>query len=329
MPPRLNASQQGRNKIEFARKQKGWTSKDSQACRQASKILEPKIDWNSEENIANNLFADGASLETWRRFLSGKPINVPAFKAFCQSLELDYLEVCQESLAKYELVLTGSISELEKPKLEAILEHLQKLLEDPLITLKEVESGSIILRLEGSLKGFERLQFLFKNNRITEILGSALAEVRLKSIYPLNIFEIRQRLEILFNQEWQPVDNIITSQATRSTQVTSEPVEQAVTKAKKIDLGKGQSVNLIVKFMASSHEEIEAFIEVFPGNRSLYLPVGLQLNILDESNAIAITTQAKSYVDSLRLRFNFELEEDFKIQILLDDLSASEDLFNN
>jgi hypothetical protein len=331
MPPRLNASQQGRNKIGFARKRKGWTSKDPQACREASKIIEPRIDWDSDENIANNLFADGASIETWKRFLSGKPINVLAFKAFCQILELDYLEVCEESLAKYELVLTGSVSELQKTRIEAILEHLRELLEDPLITLKEIEPGSIIFVLEGSLKGFERLRFLFKSSQLTEILGSAIADVRLKSIYPLNTFNIRQHLENLFNSEWQPVENLITSQSTRSEQVTSELVEEGVTitKAKKIDLGKGQSVTLAIKFVARANEELEAIIEVYPGNRSLYLPVGLKLNILDELDAIAITTQAKSYVDSLRLRFNFELEEEFKIKIILDELSASEDLFNN
>lgn len=330
MPPRLNASQQGRYKIESARKQKGWTSKDPQACREASKIIEPNIDWDNEDNIARNLFADGASIETWRRFLLGKPINILAFKAFCQILELDYLEVCQESLAKYELVLTGSVSELQKTRIEAILEHLRELLEDPLITLKEIESGSIILVLEGSLKGFERLQFLFKTSQLTEVLGSALADVRLQSIYPLNTIDLRQRLESLFNGDWQPVENLIFAQANRSERVRSELEEETVTvtKAKKIDLGKDRSVTLKIKFIAIANEEIEATIEVYPGTRSLYLPVGLQLNILEESDAIALSAQAKNYVDSLQLKFSFNLAEEFKIKIILDDLSAIENLFD-
>ena len=111
---RLKASAQGLIKIEQARKKKGWTKFDARACRKASKILEPSINWESEENKLENRFAAGVSLQTWKRFLKGIPIRTEAFKAFCQILELDYLKISRENRAIIKIHLCGIFSETNR-----------------------------------------------------------------------------------------------------------------------------------------------------------------------------------------------------------------------
>ena len=250
MAASLKTSTQGLAKIEQARNEKGWTTEDPEACRQASKILVPDVDWYSEENIAESLFANGASISTWKRFLEGKePINVPAFKAFCQTLELDYLEICQGGSASYYLVLSSNIDEVQKSKIEAILEHLCKLLDDPTITLKEIKPGSVVLVLEGSLEGFEKLQTLYRNGQLREILGYHIEDVQLESVEPV---DIRQWLENLFSDDWQPGETLLNLQTVRSRVTDTEFQQESITKAKAINLGEGRSVILLVKFIPKS-----------------------------------------------------------------------------
>ncbi len=73
--------------------------------------------------------------------------------------------------AKYEFVLSGSVDEVGKPKLEAIVAHLQKVTGDTSLTLLEVESGSIKLVLEGSEESFQLLESLIASGELDEVLG--------------------------------------------------------------------------------------------------------------------------------------------------------------
>jgi hypothetical protein len=85
---------------------KGWTIDDPRWLWQASRLLEPDVDWQPE-----GPFADGLSMPTWKRFLAGKEsIKVPAFQIFCQVLGLNWQEVCQLSQNR-ELAATESAQE--------------------------------------------------------------------------------------------------------------------------------------------------------------------------------------------------------------------------
>ncbi|MCU0570174.1 MAG: NB-ARC domain-containing protein [Oculatellaceae cyanobacterium Prado106] len=84
----LSAS--GKQRVQQARRQKGWKVDDPRWLREASKILQPDRDWDAETYF----FAIGH--ETWRRFLLGKrPIRSETFQAFCQVLGLPWQEMIQ------------------------------------------------------------------------------------------------------------------------------------------------------------------------------------------------------------------------------------------
>ena len=73
--------------------------------------------------------------------------------------------------ARYEFVLSGSIDEVGRPKLEAIVAHLQKVTGDTSLTLVDVESGSIKLVLEGVEESFQMLESLIASGELDEVLG--------------------------------------------------------------------------------------------------------------------------------------------------------------
>ncbi len=156
--PTLIASQQGLGRIKQARNEKGWIIEDDRWLREASKILEPDTNWEAEDYVAGRIFASGISLPTWRRFLEGKRrINAKAFKAFCQVLEVNwedvadrsptpptdplgyFLPIVEPSHFRSFIVLTGTIQEVNRPGVEAIVTHLKQLMEDDAsVTIKSL-----------------------------------------------------------------------------------------------------------------------------------------------------------------------------------------------
>ncbi|MBP0018666.1 MAG: NACHT domain-containing protein [Cyanobacteria bacterium SBLK] len=87
----LKASKLGLNRIQQARKEKGWSwnAEDDTCFLEASQILEPAGSWHT-----GGPYAYGVSLGTWKRFLAGKyPISAKTFKAYCQILELSWEEI--------------------------------------------------------------------------------------------------------------------------------------------------------------------------------------------------------------------------------------------
>jgi transcriptional regulator with XRE-family HTH domain len=69
------------------------------------------------------------------------------------------------------LVLTGTVSDVHVPIIQAMTSHLRTLSGDMELTLTQVLSGSIILVLEGSLSGFERVSELIRTRQLTTLAG--------------------------------------------------------------------------------------------------------------------------------------------------------------
>jgi hypothetical protein len=104
--PYLKASEQGLAKIKQARELKGWTVENPRWLIEASKVLEPNRDWETEEISAN-----GVSLGTWRAFLDNsrkKGISTEVFKAYCTVLGLPWSEIVKQSSDTQENLTTSS-----------------------------------------------------------------------------------------------------------------------------------------------------------------------------------------------------------------------------
>jgi hypothetical protein len=87
--PTLKASEAGKQRIDQAKNRKAWTIESESPLIEASRHLQPGIDWQQQDSYAKYV-----SQATWKRFLSGRDrIRAEVFKAFCLALELDWQEV--------------------------------------------------------------------------------------------------------------------------------------------------------------------------------------------------------------------------------------------
>jgi len=86
--PSIKASEDGVERVEQARIEKGWTSDDPKWLVEASKILEPSKEW-----LAGGPYAYGCSEASLKRFRAGKPIKSNTFKAFCSALGLPWQQI--------------------------------------------------------------------------------------------------------------------------------------------------------------------------------------------------------------------------------------------
>lgn len=93
----LKASELGLQRIQQARKESGRKRDDAEWLVAASEVLDPESEW-----LLGGPYAEGCSEATWRRFLAGSPVTVPAFKAFCQVLGFDWRSIADRPGADLE-----------------------------------------------------------------------------------------------------------------------------------------------------------------------------------------------------------------------------------
>ena len=108
----------------------------------------------------------------------------------------------------YAFVLSGSVNEVNEQKLKAIFAHIKELSEDTSLTLRDVESGSIRLILEGSPEGFEKLKSLVESGELTEILDISIQDIQLEEEAVLLAYsDVEQHLqEVARTNEEKPSD---------------------------------------------------------------------------------------------------------------------------
>lgn len=352
MAATLSASKLGLARIQLARKQKGWTIEDDQWLLAASKILHPEQDWQP------GCYASGCSESTFKRFLAGKPIRTAVFKAFCQVLDLSWQEVVErlpigETLkqltdnptlignweqivnssitpsprTKWRLELSTTFETVDEQRLRAIFELVMQLSGDPSLTLRKIDQGSLLLFFEGSLEGFDRIENLFRQGQLTELLGIPVISLRLESLSDLspeeNLQHLQQELEKLFNADWQPAERLLASSNARSRSDTST-LENSIRRAKEINLG--TVVVLVIQMTPESEDEVGINIWIYPTRNAIYLPAGMQAMVLDEFGELVpdLQAQAGNTQDSIQLEFSVEPGEPFSVRIILGDFIVME-----
>jgi Trypsin-like peptidase domain/NB-ARC domain len=74
---------------------------------------------------------------------------------------------------------TDAYSNVHEANLNHIINYFQELSGDSYLTIVGIERGSVILVLEGSPKGIERIESLFKSAQLTDVLGLHVTDIRL------------------------------------------------------------------------------------------------------------------------------------------------------
>lgn len=79
---------------------------------------------------------------------------------------------------KWILVLSATIDEVDKDKAEAIIEHLRQLSQDTSLTIRAIKPGSVKLVIESSVEGFDKINTLIREKKLTQIAGLRIQEIR-------------------------------------------------------------------------------------------------------------------------------------------------------
>lgn len=134
-----------------------------------------------------------------------------------------------------------------------------------------------------------------------------------------NVLVNKQRINSGYDRSWQSVDSLLNPKQSRSRITDATPVAGQVELAKQVDFGDGNSVILVVQQTPTSDEEVGVIVEVYPAEADLYLPSGLQVLILDESEALVpeLSLETTSFADSIKVPFSVGLYELFYVQLTL------------
>ncbi|MEM9487022.1 MAG: CHAT domain-containing protein, partial [Cyanobacteria bacterium P01_F01_bin.116] len=143
--------------------------------------------------------------------LEGLPEElVPAFLS--KSKDLQSTE--DISKTKYMVVLSTTIDELNKPLLEAMVEHLKKVSGDTSLTLQRIEPGSVKLILTGSKEGFDQILERFEEGYFSKLLGidiESIVEVASKVTVPITPLAEREQRERSPSQDISNVEMELVS----------------------------------------------------------------------------------------------------------------------
>ncbi|MCP4346187.1 MAG: toll/interleukin-1 receptor domain-containing protein [Desulfobacterales bacterium] len=90
-------------------------------------------------------------------------------------------QFAEQEKVQWVLVLSATIDQINKQKAEAIIEHLRNVTNDIELTLLRIESGSVIVYLESSQKGYKKIVSLFKDGRISTIQNFIVEDIVLES----------------------------------------------------------------------------------------------------------------------------------------------------
>ncbi|MDY6806550.1 MAG: DUF1822 family protein [Cyanobacteriota bacterium] len=143
---------------------------------------------------------------------------------------------------------------------------------------------------------------------------------------------LRQWFEGVFQQDWQPVELLLTSNLRRLEVRQGEPeaARTSVTRGKFIDWaldGGEQAVILVVKAIEISLEEVEVRLRLYPFGEGNKLPPGLVVTVLDEEGTACMEAETRNNEDWLQLEFSCQRSEIFQVRMTWQNKSIAEQFF--
>lgn len=173
MAATIRASNKGLEIIDEARRKKGWAK--------AGEVWAALVP---------------TSIPTLRRFWAGMAIQTETFQKICEVVGIDDWESIADSeiidklpikisANRLSFAIAGSIENIDKHKLDAIVALLQKLGGDTSIEILDIDEGSIKVILGGSLEALERIEALFRSGELSEVSGISVQDVHFFEKYEL------------------------------------------------------------------------------------------------------------------------------------------------
>ena len=237
--------------------------------------------------------------------------------------------ITQNNDAMITLVLDVALNKFSTPQLFGIIEELKQHGMGVTLNILEIEASSVKLVLEGSQQGIQRLEELFKSGQLTEVSGIRIKDVHV--ILPITStvdvispeFEsLKKWFARLFQGNWQPAEMVLASDY-RGTE--DKVPEGSIKRAKVVNLGE-QSVKLVVQLTPEEGENVAVSLQVYPIDSANYLPLGLQVMVLDELGDIFMEDKTDANCDSIELPWTRESGEQYAIKLTFGNFTITENL---
>ncbi|MEM7061575.1 MAG: DUF1822 family protein [Cyanobacteria bacterium P01_B01_bin.77] len=147
-----------------------------------------------------------------------------------------------------------------------------------------------------------------------------------------SLTQLSQWLEGQFESGWQSAEELLAQYMWRPAfrqggQSTQREVPLNIKRAKQLDLGLklgAEQVALVLEVGRENESAVNVGVRIYPLGGLMYLPAGLMVTILDETDTVCLTAQARSVDNYLQLYFRGQPGEPFTTQVTLEDVRIVE-----
>ncbi len=232
------------------------------------------------------------------------------------------------SEARRRVKLELDIEQLDAARLEAIVQHLQQLLDDGSIRLRRIEEGCMELIFDASEESLKKLDALFKSGQLTEILGIPVIDVRGvdSSVVPeQTLVNLSQWLQNIIDASWKSLEDVFATQQEQLVFARGDGDEDSVIRVQEIQLAIESEeilLALVVAVKPISTDVRNIRLEVHPIS-SKTLPQGLKCIVVDISGNNLFEVEAQNSDKWIRLNINDNPGEQFNTKIVLGDVTTT------
>jgi Protein of unknown function (DUF1822) len=135
--------------------------------------------------------------------------------------------------------------------------------------------------------------------------------------------DLHQWIEGIFQPEWQALESLLATQKpVFRTSIRSSA--QTISRGKVITLDE-YSLLLIMKIGDRSTEEVNIALQIYPFDKTDYLPIGLHVTVLDDLEQVCLEAQTNNQDNWIQLEFATHPEEEFSVKIELEEANIVEE----
>ena len=139
-------------------------------------------------------------------------------------------------------------------------------------------------------------------------------------------------LEGHFESGWQSAEELLaqyfwTPAFRQGGQAAPQAPPLAIKRAKQLDLGLNlgtEQIALVLEVTQETDSVVSIGVRLYPLGGAMYLPEGLTISILDETETVCLKAQARSIDNYLQLYFRGQSGEPFTAQVNLGDIQIVE-----
>ncbi len=209
--------------------------------------------------------------------------------------------------------------EADEALADAIFSLVKQYSGDASLTLRRISSGSLVLELEGSKTGFEKIQSLYHSGKLAVLLGIPVLGVQKRTLSePINL---TSWFDNVFEAGWQAAQDLLAS-ATLTPAFWGASVKGAKLIDLKVNLVQCRVI-LVISLLREEELEVSVRLQVYPQEANLYLPADLQLQVISDGE-IFQEVVSRSQDQFIQCQFAANSGDRFTVSLGLGDTRVKE-----